>query len=351
MTHALAFHDVHRRFGREEILRGLSLSVEPGQVYALLGRNGSGKTTAIRILLGFLEPMAGSSSILGFESKTLPPAARDRIGYVSEGHRLYGTLKVKDAVAFEAGTRPRFRKDKAKAMIARCGLPMGKFILRLSRGQRAQLALILAVASDPEVLVFDDPAMGLDVAMRREFLDVMIDLLSERGSAVLLSSHILTDVERMADRVGILHGGRLVADAPLETLKGRLRKVHWEGGAEGAAEAPPTEAPGLVRAVRAQGGFDLTLLDLDNAGMEGLREGGARVSEPQALSLEEIFLELTADGEGGGGAARDLLAGDGGLVIGGGADPGEGTRHTADDVTVGTADPKHPADAGEEAGR
>ena len=288
MSNAIEFQGVHRHFGEQAVLRGLSFTVAPGQVYALLGRNGAGKTTALRILLGFLRPHAGEARILGLASATLAPSERERIGYVSEGHRLYLEMRVQEALAFEAGTRPRFERAAAERELERCGIPRAKRILALSRGQRAQLALVLAACGVPEVLVFDDPAMGLDVVMRRELLNSLIELLATRGCAVLFSSHILTDVERIAERVGILHEGTLLVDAPLAELKRRIEKRHWRP--TNGAHVPAVE--GLLRARRLDGGFELTLLDLDARRAAELR-AAAQLSERIDLDLEELFLELT----------------------------------------------------------
>jgi ABC-2 type transport system ATP-binding protein len=288
-TSVIRFTDVHRHFGTQPVLRGLSFAVAPGEVYAFLGRNGAGKTTALRILLGFLAPHRGSAGILGTDSQRLGPAQRARIGYVGEGHRLYPLMRVVDAVAFEAGTRPAFRRDFADAAVQRCGLRRGQVVARLSRGQRAQLALILAVASRPEVLVFDDPAMGLDVVMRREFLDAMIDLLAGSGCTVLFSSHVLTDVERIADRVGILHEGRMLVDARLDDLKARVRRCRWTPA---NGQEPPAADDRLLRVGRRRDGFELTLLDADAAMLARLRANG-RLGELLVPTLEELFLDLT----------------------------------------------------------
>jgi ABC-2 type transport system ATP-binding protein len=288
MNPAIRFADVHRHFGNQAVLCGLSFAVEPGQIYAFLGRNGAGKTTALRILLGFLEPMRGRAEVLGIDARALRAEHRARIGYVGEGHRLYPAMRVADAIAFEAATRPAFRRAFVDAAVQRCGLSRSKVIARLSRGQRAQLALILAVAAQPEVLVFDDPAMGLDVVMRREFLDAMIDLLADSGCTVLFSSHILTDVERIADRVGILHGGRLIVDATLDDLHRRVSRWPWMPNADAA---PPSGAQ-VLRVSARRGGCELTLLDADAALLDALRAGG-RLGEPATPTLEELFLDLT----------------------------------------------------------
>jgi ABC-2 type transport system ATP-binding protein len=290
---AIEFQGLWRHFAEKHVLCGLDLAVQPGQVFALLGRNGAGKTTALRILLGLLEPHEGAARILGKDSRSLAPEDRDCIGYVAEGHRLYVEMRVRDAVSFEAATRPRFERAHAERELARCGLDPRKRVWQLSRGQRAQLALILAAAGKPDVLVFDDPAMGLDVAMRRDLLGTLIELLSERGCAVLFSSHILSDVERIADRVGVLHGGRLIVDAPLDELKRRVQKRHWVPK-NGSTEPELGGHGGVLRARRADGGFELTLLDLDGPGEAALREQAAHLSERHSPDLEELFLDLTS---------------------------------------------------------
>jgi ABC-2 type transport system ATP-binding protein len=291
---AISFQGVSRRFGDRAVLRGLDLKVQPGRIHALLGRNGSGKTTALRILLGFLEPHEGQSFILGRPSLQLGPEERGRIGYVSEDHRLYRLRRVSEILDFEAGTRPRFDRAFADGAVARCRLPLGLRVAQLSRGQRAQLALIVAVASRPEVLVLDDPALGLDVVMRRELLEVMIDLLADRGLPVLFSSHFLDDVERVADRISILHEGRLLVDADTEEIRRRVQKRSWTPP-PGQPTAPPPALPNLLRADRRQLGFELTLVDCDDAVETTLAAGGARLGPSLPVTVEDLFLALTRD--------------------------------------------------------
>ncbi len=291
---ALSFSGICRRFGDRAVLRGLDLQVLPGRIHALLGRNGSGKTTALRILLGFLEPHAGQSTVLGRPSLQLRAEDRARIGYVSEDHRLYRLRRVREILDFETGTRPRFDRAFADAAVARCGLPPRLRVVQLSRGQRAQLALIVAVASHPDVLVLDDPALGLDVVMRRELLEVMIDLLADRGLAVLFSSHFLDDVERVADRISILHQGRLLVDADTDQIRRRVQKRAWTPGPGQPAASPPA-LPGLLRADRRQLGFELTLVDCDAAMETALAAGGARLGPALPVTIEDLFLALTRD--------------------------------------------------------
>jgi ABC-2 type transport system ATP-binding protein len=285
-TPPIAFENVHRRFDARPVLRGLDLHIRPGEIHALLGRNGSGKTTAMRVLLGFLAPHAGRSTVLGADSQTLTPEQRGRIGYVCEDHRLYWHMRAGDVVAFEAATRPRFDRPLADEAVRRCHLDPRARVGRLSRGQRAQLALVVAVASRPEVLICDDPGLGLDVVMRRAFLEVLIDLLAGQGLSVLFSSHVLSDVERIADRVSILHEGRLIVSATLDDLKRRVARRFWKSF-DGAAPPPH---PNILRAEKRADGYELTVLD---GGRDLEAALGGHLSAPVAPSLDDLFLDLT----------------------------------------------------------
>lgn len=292
MNAPIRFDDVHRRFGSRAVLRGLSLRVRPGEVYALLGRNGAGKTTAMRILLGFLTPMQGTSSLLGVDSRVLSAQMRERVGLVSEGHALYGWMTVADVLEFEAGTRERFDVVRARTLRERLALDPRAKVAKLSRGQRAQLSLLVATCGRPDVLVLDDPAMGLDPVVRRELLGVMIDLLSDTGASVLFSTHILSDVERIADRVGILHDGRLIVDATLEDLKRRVTTCFVRAG--DGAELERT-IPRCLRARRSAAGHELFLLDVADDTHRALAAVGGSDALGIAPSLEDLFVELTAD--------------------------------------------------------
>lgn len=288
---AIEFDNIYRHFGDEEVLRGLSFQVQEGEIFAFLGRNGTGKTTALRILMGRLAALHGETRVLGKASSAFGPTDRANIGYVTEGHRLYPELDLRSTLRFEAGTRQNFHRKFAEAALERLGLPLKKYVMQLSRGQRAQLSLILTVASEPRVLVLDDPALGLDVVLRREFLDAMIDFLSGKGTTVLFSSHILTDVERIADRIGILHQGRLVVDAPLDELRSRVQLRTWHH----ANGATPPDLPEVLRAQRQTSGFQLSLLDATEETCQRLVASGARLSDPMPPTLEELFMNLTLD--------------------------------------------------------
>lgn len=292
----IGFERLTQYYGRAKALDSLTLDVPAACVFALLGRNGAGKTTAIKCLLGFLAPTRGVARILGHDAAALPPEARGRIGYVAEGQRLVPWMRVRELVAYQRASFPSFDKDLCASHLKRLGLPEKRRVFQLSRGMRAQLALALALAPRPEVLVLDDPAMGLDAVVRREFLDVMIDLIAEEGRTVLFSSHILTDVERVADRIAILDRGVLRVNAPLDDVKRRVRRYH--ALFEGEAPEPP-RLPGLLRARRRRNELVLTVVDGEGS-VEPMCKGlGARSVEPEPLSLEDLFVDYTADRGGG----------------------------------------------------
>ena len=292
----IGFERLTHYYGETKALDSLTLDVPAACVFALLGRNGAGKTTAIKCLLGFLPPTRGTARILGRDAAALPPEARGRIGYVAEGQRLVPWMRVKELVAYQRASFPSFDSDLCASHVRRLGLPEKRRVFHLSRGMRAQLALTLALAQRPEVLVLDDPAMGLDAVVRREFLDVMIDLIAEEGRTVLFSSHILTDVERVADRVAILDRGVLRVNAPLDDVKRRVRRYH--ALFEGEAPEPP-RLPGLLRARRRRNELVLTVVDGEGSVEPACAALGARTVEPEPLGLEDLFVDYTAErGEG-----------------------------------------------------
>ncbi|MBN1805013.1 MAG: ABC transporter ATP-binding protein [Sedimentisphaerales bacterium] len=207
------------------VLDGINLKVPQGCIYGLLGRNGAGKTTIIRILLGLEPPTRGSTYLLGIESDGLSAKHRGRIGYVAEGHNLIQNYKVARLISLCKGLSMKWNNEFFEHLIEKFRLPVNSRVKELSMGMRAQLNLALALAIDPELLIFDDPTLGLDTIARRQFLELAIDLIQRQGRTILFSSHILSDVERIADRIGIFAAGKLVVDCPLEELKERVKKL------------------------------------------------------------------------------------------------------------------------------
>jgi len=207
------------------VLDGINLKVPRGCIYGLLGRNGSGKTTIIRILLGLEPATRGQTFLLETGSAKLSAKLHSRIGYVAEGHNLIQNYRVGRLIKLCKDLSLQWNDEFFNHLIETFRLPTDRRVKELSIGMRAQLNLALAMAIDPELLIFDDPTLGLDTVARRQFLELAIDLIQQQGRTILFCSHILSDVERIADRIGILAAGKLIVDCPLEELKERVKKL------------------------------------------------------------------------------------------------------------------------------
>jgi ABC-2 type transport system ATP-binding protein len=214
------FQDVYRAYTRDsDVLAGVTFSIESGQVVGLLGKNGAGKTTLLRIAMGMIDAQKGSARLFGLDPRLDPMEVKRRVGYVSEDQILPPQLRVNAVIALFKSLFPTWDDDLALGMIERFSIPGQQKIKTLSKGQARQVALLCAVAHRPELLVLDEPAGGLDPAARREFLETSIQLLNESGTTILFSSHYMTDVERLADRIVMLHDGRVLIDTELDELR------------------------------------------------------------------------------------------------------------------------------------
>jgi len=221
----IVVEDLVKYYDGRCVLDGVSLDVPRGCIYGLLGRNGSGKTTMIRILLGLEPPTRGRTLVLGEDSSRLSAKAHGRVGYVAEGHNLIQGYRVSRLIALCKGLSLHWNDEFFGRLMETFRLPVDRRVRELSAGMRAQLNLALAMAIDPELLILDDPTLGLDTVARRQFLELAIDVIQRQGRTILFSSHILGDVERIADRVGILLAGKIVVDCTLEELKDRVKKL------------------------------------------------------------------------------------------------------------------------------
>lgn len=279
------------RYGKNVAVQEVSLSVEKGQVYALLGRNGSGKTSMIRCLLGQWRPTSGAARLFGEEAWAARERAMARVGVVPEEPDAPPHSTAAELADFCAGLYPSWDGKGVAARLERFGVPLKVPFQRLSKGQKGQLALALALGPLPELLVLDDPTLGLDVVARKELLGELVTELADRGTTVLLTTHDLAGVEGIADRVGVLRDGRLVVDEPLEELKARFRRLRWDGDAAPAAAADAVRALGPLETARDALGSEAVV---ERFGAGPVPEG----AEVLPMSLEEIFIALVGE-EGG----------------------------------------------------
>jgi ABC-2 type transport system ATP-binding protein len=290
MPHAISTSGLTKYYGQRCVVNSLDLAVPTGSVYGLLGRNGSGKSTTLKMLLGFVKPDRGSASLLGDDAADLSPATRGKIAYIAEGHPFFRWMTVGEAVRFTRSFYSHWNGDLLDQILDHFALPRRAKIRRLSNGQRAQVSLALAVAPDPELLILDDPTLGLDTVVRRDFLESLIQIIQREGRTILISSHILADVERVADRIGILVDGVLRVDCPTDYFKSSLRKVVLEFAVE------PPEFPacdGLVSTWRVGNRLEVVLVGYGTRHeqlIESLEPASVDVLE---LNLEDAFIEYT----------------------------------------------------------
>jgi ABC-2 type transport system ATP-binding protein len=283
--------DLRKSYGAEDALRGLNLAVPAGSIFGFLGRNGAGKTTAIKTLLGMVKPTAGQARVLGLraDEEASSVEIRRRTGFVSEEKDLYGAMTVADIVGFTRAFYPGWRRDLEERYLRAFELPADRKVKALSRGTRTKLALLLALCRRADLLILDEPTSGLDPAVTEEVLQALVSHVASEPLTIFFSSHQIAEVDQIADRIAIIERGRTVVSGVLDDLRERYRRVQlvFPGEAPEAA----FRAPGVVRARR------------DRRVLSVLCDSGAEriVAEARALNpvsvdvlpvtLKEIFLE------------------------------------------------------------
>jgi ABC-2 type transport system ATP-binding protein len=219
MDYAIEINHLQHHYGKRLIYEDLNLQLPKGKIYGLLGKNGVGKTTLIKILMGFLRPSAGQCKVLGEPSHALSPAARQKVGLLFEGHLAYDFLSIEKIEKFYAPYYPEWDSSIYWNLVKRLGLPKTHRISQMSEGQRSQVVLGLIMAQQPELLILDDYSMGLDAGYRRLFLDYMQEYLEGGERTVLLTSHVIQDMEGFVDEVIFLERGGRVLSTSLRTFR------------------------------------------------------------------------------------------------------------------------------------
>jgi len=274
---------VKKSFGKNAVLKDLNLRVPPGQTFAFLGRNGAGKTTTIRTLLGLIKPDAGEVRVLGIDPREKPLEVRRRVGYVAEDQTMFGWMRVGQLISFIAPFYPTWDHSWATQLSDRFELPLKTRVKHLSKGQGVRVALMLALAHRPELVILDDPTLGLDPIMRKEFLrDLVAHLQGERVS-VFFSSHLLYEIELVADSVVILDHGRIVRQAATEDLRATVKRLV----APAEAEQILRGLPGLLDLNRS--GRQATAVVEDIAAARPVLSAAGVVAQEIDLNLDEIF--------------------------------------------------------------
>jgi len=223
MNPVIRLNNVSRVFGTKLALNNVSLEIPSGCVFALLGENGAGKTTAIKSIMGLDKPTHGSVEVLGMNPQTNGINVRRSVGYVPDAPALYEWMTVAETGWFTAGFYPEGFQQKFEQFCVQFELPLDQKVKSLSKGGRAKVSLALSMAHEPELLIMDEPTSGLDTLVRRKFLESMVDVAAE-GRTVLLSSHQIPEVERIADFVAIVNNGQVLVCDRLDQLKQRIER-------------------------------------------------------------------------------------------------------------------------------
>ncbi len=270
----LAIDDLSVSYPGKEVIKGLDLDLRAGEVYGLLGRNGTGKTTLLKTLMRCLEPLKGTIRYWGREIPDVTPETWKRISYLGEMSEVLPSWTVRRILAFQERSYGRIRKDWVARLLGKFDIGVGSTMRSLSRGNQQMVGLILAICVEADILLLDEPAAGLDPVARRELLSMVLELMEERGATVLITSHVLSDLERIVDRIGFLSRGKIILEGSLDDLKDRCALMERKAG----IELPPgieilrehTDGRTLVTG-------DLSGLDRDRV---------------QPLGLEDLYVEL-----------------------------------------------------------
>jgi ABC-2 type transport system ATP-binding protein len=284
----IQFESVSKSYRRKLVLDNVSFSVPSGSVFALLGDNGAGKTTSIKTMLGLIHPDSGSARVLGLSSLKQDLEIRQRVGFVAEQPQLYDWMTVDEIGWFAAGFYPGGFFDSYVRLVESHSISRTQKIRELSKGMRAKVALSLALAHDPELLILDEPTSGLDPMVRRDFLESMVDRAAS-GKTVFLSSHQIGEVERVADHVALMRAGKLLLVEPLQELKRKTLQLSLTVRDSGV---PLPRFNGQLIASHLQGRqWSALVTDLSDAQISAVRANEfIDQCEIQHPSLEEILL-------------------------------------------------------------
>lgn len=278
-----------KAFTEKSVLQNLSFAVEPGDVIGVLGKNGAGKTTLLELMLGFSPATAGEIRLFGHESFRMPPQVKGRVGFVPQQDELLSVLTVADQLKLIASFYPQWDNRFIERLCASWSIDTRARIRNLSLGERQKLSILLALGHRPDLLVLDEPVASLDPIARRQFLEQMVEVVADGQRAVVFSSHIVSDIERLANRIWILKEGRLYWQGDLDSLKESIVRVHLRGT---RALPDSLQIPNALSTRRDNAYAVAIVRDWTDATARDMEQRYAVSVEVETLALEEIFLEL-----------------------------------------------------------
>ena len=282
-------HGLVKRFGDKIAVNGVSLTLEKGEIMGFLGPNGSGKTTTIRLLLGMLRPNAGAISVLGSSVPKDAPRVMARTGYVPERPHVYPMLTVDEAMRYHASFYATWDWKWAEELAATFALKKSSKISSLSKGESGKLLMLLALAQRPDLLVLDEPTDGLDPVVRRDVLMAVLDYVSMRQATVFISSHLVHELERFCDWVGVMDQGKLIAELPMQSFKNGIKRLRVANAPALLADTPFV----VLSREDGEGAAESWLVRGWQPPMRQYFDGvGASLREVIDLDLEDGFVEL-----------------------------------------------------------
>jgi ABC-2 type transport system ATP-binding protein len=283
----VTFENVTKKFGRTTALDLVKLKIKPGSIIGLIGSNGSGKSTLIRHIIGLYLPTSGLVKTFGVESDKLGPNQMSRMGYVHQEGQLLDWMSVRQHIAYIAAYYDHWNKALEQSYIEQFEIDLKARVGKLSPGKRQQLAILLAICHEPDFLLLDEPASALDPLARSRFLNLLLELIQDHGDrTILISSHILSDIEKIIDHVVVMHGGRILADSNFDALRERFCRLIVTTGPDLAAPLPfgcvieSQTSSGQINAI------------LENADIEALKRNLSDNNlkfEISPLPLEDIY--------------------------------------------------------------
>ena len=282
---AITIEGLHFSYGKKQVLKGVDLEVPKGSIFGFLGRNGTGKTTTIKTLLGLQKPHSGRCVIGGLDSFTETLEVRRRIGFMAEDQQMYGWMTISRIIKWVAGFYTGWDYKFADELADMLGLPKNTKVKALSKGQNSSLALLLALGHRPDIVILDDPTLGLDPIARKDFLRHVIELLQSNGVTVFFSSHLLYEIEPVADHIAILDKGVIIKASRTEQLRESVRKfvltpkqeVNFSGFA------------GILDILKVGDNVSITVEDCDDEKRNRLKSMSTNGMTEVALNLDEIF--------------------------------------------------------------
>jgi ABC-2 type transport system ATP-binding protein len=286
MSEVLKVRNLAKSFGRKPVFEDLSLTLEKGKVYGLLGRNGEGKTTLIRIIMGVIPADRGEmfydGEIIGFGDA----AYKRKIGYIPEDPFFFGEMKIQELLDFNSAFYPRWDSRKADDYLRMLTLDRRARVKTLSRGMKLKLGFLVSLAARPELLILDDPTSGIDVPTRHDFLRDIIRELADAGTTILFSTHMVHELERIVEHLIILHGGRLILDQDYEALRSMIKRIRFSF--EGSAPEK-IDLAGVLAEARDENRAELVIFPWDEAIKKKIEEISPSHLDVESLNLEEIF--------------------------------------------------------------